>query len=467
MKEATMNVPKTSVIIPVYNTEDYLPACLDSVLAQTQKEIEVILVDDGSTDGSLAIERDYASRDPRVRVIRQQNLRQGTARNRGLAEARGEYVYFMDSDDLIEPEHFETCYRVCKEHSLDFVTFETVGFADDPDVARFELFNEICDRRGKIAGDVMDGPTFWMRYFSKGLISLVCWLEYFDRSFLLDNDLQFVEGIYFEDNDWIVRIFMAAKRIKYVPLRLHRYRSRPGSNVHSGFSHVLAESCFDVHAVLCNLARSESDPVRLRMIQNISDVKDCRFMEFAKIEPTEHLSKMASAFCESLVDECSQDELPSIIRSMHFSAVMSIAEGVAAWPHPPVVLTQDMVQKILRFDLLPIEPTSRIGIYGTGQACEGFLIAFDLEGHPHYFLETDAAPGREFRGKPVLDIKEVGTLNLDLIVVATEKYVTEMTANVERYADGSVFTYTVPSRMRSLKRIWSSEPYASTRLGQV
>ena len=92
---------KTSVIIPVYNTEDYLEECLDSVLAQTQREIEVILVDDGSTDSCPEIEHRYAERDPRVRVIMQENQRQGAARNRGLEQARGKYVYFMDSDDLI------------------------------------------------------------------------------------------------------------------------------------------------------------------------------------------------------------------------------------------------------------------------------------------------------------------------------------------------------------------------------
>ena len=454
--DRTINTPKTSVIIPVYNTQDYLPACLDSVLAQTQKEIEVILVDDGSTDGSLGIELDYASRDPRVRVVQQQNLRQGTARNRGLAEARGEYVYFMDSDDLLAPEHFETCYRVCKEYELDFVTFETTGFLNDPSIEQLELFTEICDRRGKITEDVVDGCTFWTRYFPYGLVSFLCWLEYFDRSFLLDNDLRFVEGIYFEDNDWIARVFMAAKRIKYLPLKLHYYRSRPGSNVHSGFTHVLADSCFDVHAILCGLARCEQDPVRLKIIENVSDVKDCRFRQFALLEPTEYLSEMILAFVSLLLDECSRDDLPDIIRSMHFSAVTSIAEGIAAWPHPPFVCTKELTDKLMRLDLLPINSSTRIGIYGTGASCEGFLLAFDLLERSYFFLETDAAPGREFKGKPVTDIKDAGALNLDLIVIASEKYASEMKANATRYLGESMPIYVVPHGSSALRRIWLS-----------
>ena len=95
---------KTSVIIPIYNTAEYLEECIDSVLAQTQKENEIFLVDDGSTDGSLEIIDRYAARYPFVHKLTQEHAYQGTARNRGLALAQGEYVYFMDSDDAVLPE---------------------------------------------------------------------------------------------------------------------------------------------------------------------------------------------------------------------------------------------------------------------------------------------------------------------------------------------------------------------------
>ena len=103
---------KTSIIIPVYNTVEYLRECLDSVLNQTQKEIEIILVDDGSDDGSLEICREYADRYPFITLLQQNHLYQGTARNRGLEIAAGKYVYFMDSDDWITPQLLEKCYAV-------------------------------------------------------------------------------------------------------------------------------------------------------------------------------------------------------------------------------------------------------------------------------------------------------------------------------------------------------------------
>ena len=111
--------PKVSVIIPVYNTEKYLRECLDSVVNQTLKEIEIICVDDGSTDSSLEILKEYAEKDNRFTIITQENLHAGVARNAGLAVARGEYVYFLDSDDYIKICFIEKMYTGACTDNLD------------------------------------------------------------------------------------------------------------------------------------------------------------------------------------------------------------------------------------------------------------------------------------------------------------------------------------------------------------
>ncbi len=114
--------PKVSVIIPVYNVEKYLRECLDSVCNQTLKEIEIICVDDGSTDSSLDILKEYAKKDNRITVIGQQNLHAGVARNAGLAVARGEYLSFLDSDDFFETNMFEKMYNKAIETSAEICT---------------------------------------------------------------------------------------------------------------------------------------------------------------------------------------------------------------------------------------------------------------------------------------------------------------------------------------------------------
>ena len=108
--------PKVSVIIPVYNTEVYLRECLDSVVNQTLREIEIICIDDGSTDSSLSILKEYAQKDSRIRVLQQENLHSGVARNAGIAIARGKYLVFLDSDDFFETSMLE---RMCNQAEND------------------------------------------------------------------------------------------------------------------------------------------------------------------------------------------------------------------------------------------------------------------------------------------------------------------------------------------------------------
>ena len=121
-------IPKVSVIIPVYNVQNYLRPCLDSVLKQTLKEIEIICVDDGSTDGSLEILKQYAAKDNRITVLKQKNLHAGVARNAGLAVARGEYLSFLDSDDFFELNMLEESYRLIRKKQADILFYQYKNF---------------------------------------------------------------------------------------------------------------------------------------------------------------------------------------------------------------------------------------------------------------------------------------------------------------------------------------------------
>ena len=123
-------IPKVSVIIPVYNVERYLRECIDSVVNQTLKEIEIICVDDGSTDTSLDILKQYAARDNRITIITQTNLCAGVARNAGLSQAKGEYLSFLDSDDFFEPNMLEEVYLKIKEKQADEILFNTYLYDD-------------------------------------------------------------------------------------------------------------------------------------------------------------------------------------------------------------------------------------------------------------------------------------------------------------------------------------------------
>ena len=121
-------IPKVSVIIPVYNVEEYLQECLDSVVNQTLKEIEIICVDDGSTDNSLEILKEYAQKDNRITVIMQENLHAGVARNAGLSQAKGEYVHFLDSDDWVDKNTYEELSSLIKKKKVNFMKFKSYTY---------------------------------------------------------------------------------------------------------------------------------------------------------------------------------------------------------------------------------------------------------------------------------------------------------------------------------------------------
>ncbi|MDP9820867.1 bifunctional glycosyltransferase/CDP-glycerol:glycerophosphate glycerophosphotransferase [Nocardioides massiliensis] len=123
--------PVLSVVIPVYNVAEYLPACLDSALGQTLRNLEIIAVDDGSTDESLEILRAYEARDPRVRVLTQVNAGQGIARNTGVDIARGEFLTFLDSDDTVPPAAYATMVKTLRQTGSDFVVGSARRFSND------------------------------------------------------------------------------------------------------------------------------------------------------------------------------------------------------------------------------------------------------------------------------------------------------------------------------------------------
>ncbi|MBQ6395084.1 MAG: glycosyltransferase [Atopobiaceae bacterium] len=459
-------MPKTSVIIPVYNTEDYLAATLDSVLAQTQKDIEVILVDDGSTDRSLEIEREYAARDPRVRIIQQANLRQGTARNRGLSEARGKYIYFMDSDDIIVPTHFETCYEACEADGLDFVTFDSMGFVDDPEVEVPEHFVEIFDRSASAPRDIVDGPTFWTYGPTSGHVPWICWLEYFRRDFLIENDLRFVEGIYFEDNDWIVRIYLAAKRLRYLPLKLHRYRERPGSNVHSGFKDVLAWSCFDVYAICLKLREQQEQSgladadKRVRMVEDIINGVCVRWAQFGQLEPEEKLVARALAFSDQLREQCVDPAIELPLKRIYLRALLNLEAGMSGWPGCSRPVPRRFVDEILLCDLPNAEEAHRVGLYGTGKACGLLIRAWGDEDafneREIVFIETDPKPDKTFMGRPVISNIDLDRLDLDAIIITTEKFEAQIRNAIDSRSGGTIPIYVLTRYILALEALEQS-----------
>ena len=182
-------IPKVSVVMPVYNTKPFLRMCLESVINQTLREIQIICVDDGSTDGSLDILREYEKRDPRIIVVVQPNINAGAARNRGLTYATGEYLSFLDSDDYFECNMLENAYTKAKEHSAEVVIFRSDAYDIDSDQyieQRYTIRRELLPDHEPFAGIEVK------RDFFKAFVGWA-WDKLFLRDYIRENKIRFQE----------------------------------------------------------------------------------------------------------------------------------------------------------------------------------------------------------------------------------------------------------------------------------
>lgn len=197
--------PKVSVIIPVYNAEAYLRDCLDTVIHQTLREIEVICVDDGSTDRSLAILRDYEKRDARIRVLKQSNQYAGAARNHGLRYATGEYLSFLDADDFFDLTMLEKAYMKAKKQNAEIIAFRCDLYdkkKDSFEIRQDSIRNENLPDKIPFAG--IDVKKDLFRTFVGWT-----WDKLFLRAFIVENQIGF-QGLR-TSNDLLFTFFSLAK----------------------------------------------------------------------------------------------------------------------------------------------------------------------------------------------------------------------------------------------------------------
>ena len=219
------DISKTvSVIIPVYNVEKYLRDCVDSVLAQTYTDLEIILVDDGSPDNCGAICDEYAARDSRIKVIHKENGGLSDARNAGLDIARGEYIYFVDSDDYIKPETVKRLVKRCEQENADIVycNAETVyeDFEDKDYIENIIRKNNYRTAKGAaVLAAHLKHDDYWA----------CAYLHLLRRDFIEKNDLRFLKGIMHEDELFTPVAYVRAERVAYIDEALYVRRLRAGS----------------------------------------------------------------------------------------------------------------------------------------------------------------------------------------------------------------------------------------------
>lgn len=215
-----MPAPEVSVVVPIYNVEDYLPKCLDSLLAQTFRDFELILVNDGSRDGCLAIMKDYASRDPRIRIVDKANGGLSDARNAGMAIARGTYIQFVDSDDFVEPDLLQECVSALRKTDADMVIFDVYQYHQKTGLK--EVIRNVYD--GGRTYVLKENPEMMTRILN------AAWNKMYRLSLFRDSGITYPWGCYYEDLGTTYRLLARCRRIAFVNKPLYDYLAdRPGS----------------------------------------------------------------------------------------------------------------------------------------------------------------------------------------------------------------------------------------------
>lgn len=219
-KEKTGSAPQISVVIPVYNSEAYLEKCLDSVLASTFSDLEIICVDDGSSDRSMEILRSYAQVDPRFRILTQDHQYAGAARNAGILAASGKYIHFLDSDDEILPDAYEKLWQASESARTDMCECLYVEVNAASEEIRSSPGFPRQSRRHPLS--VYSGGIN-----ARSLIfgNVVPWNKLFLRDFLIRNNILFPDLICGEDRSFYFDVIFKTDRIIRIPDHLVRHRT--------------------------------------------------------------------------------------------------------------------------------------------------------------------------------------------------------------------------------------------------
>ena len=211
-------MPKASVIVPVYKVEEYLEKCVQSILAQTERDFELILVDDGSPDRCGALCDSLAQTDPRIRVIHQENQGLGGARNTGIREARGDWLLLVDSDDWIEPKILEKAMEAGLREEADLVMFA------------FRTVDEQGRELGVFREDMPKERGIGLQEHKEALLTAPCaWNKLYRRSFFRGTGLAYPPRVWYEDLRTTPKLMAKAGRMVFLDEVGYNYLQRQGS----------------------------------------------------------------------------------------------------------------------------------------------------------------------------------------------------------------------------------------------
>ncbi|MCL2718605.1 MAG: glycosyltransferase [Lachnospiraceae bacterium] len=457
---------KTSIIIPVYNTKNYLFECLDSVVNQTQHEIEVIIVDDGSTDGSIDIIREYQQKYDNFIVIQQENKKLGAARNAGMRIAKGKYICFLDSDDYLDINSAEILYNKAELYNLEIITFDAKAFKED-DCLPMTNVESFYDRSRLLIDTekIWTGNNFYNDFYSKGGIFNSSNLFYFNKSFLEDYNFSFQEDVFYEDNEFSIKTYLKAKRLMYFPFKLYHRRYRSNSIMTSKYTmpHLLGR--FVTSRFIWKHIIEDDSNNKISMRDFLSSTielichtwDDIDEIDYIKLSPiiAEFLNEYASCSKDlffSNIDKAILTPLKYLLRMIDCNQNLLVFDNIAK---SDIQILRKRIETFNNLynnkinELFKVKNIKKnICIYGTGKIAADFLDWYDNENsHRHNMklifaetnLNTHISSYREF---DLIPISQLDKYDIDIVLICSTKYENEMYEKVTGLFGGKYNYYT-------------------------
>lgn len=448
---------KISVIVPIYNTEEYLERCLDSLINQTIDDYEIILIDDGSTDNSRAIAERYEKEYDNVILLSQKNKGQSAARNYGLKHARGEYIYFCDSDDFTDINLLQKGYENSKKYSTDifFFNFKEIKSSES---CKEKVYDSSLYVNTE---DILSGRELLQEGVLSDTFLNVVWSQIYRKKFLEDNNFYFIEGVIYEDVDFVFKTMMHAKRIKYCPEVLYTYIRREGSTTTKKVDNKNVSSMeqvlISIYKWIDKLKLIDSE---IRLVVAIKKYIN-RFFEYI----LKLISKSNMKNKNILISECIEKFLYKYIYEFkntftisdyfaikryleYYCEVVGNSNYCYSKLHNILDEEYNSIQKlesIIEFKLRKIlsdisfnYEDKLIGVYGIGSHTKKLFMNYEKYiGEIRakiIFIDTNGEK-KEFLNKKVIGVKEINDYKFDEIIISSKPYEKILLRNVENYLD--------------------------------
>lgn len=445
---------KVSVIVPVYNTEKYLTECIDSLLNQTLDKVEIILVDDGSSDNSGRIIDEYAENYSNVVALHQKNQKQGAARNYGLSVAKGEYIAYIDSDDYLTLDALEKLYTLANRKRLDAVSYDAQPFYEEG--VNSNGLETLYDRSSmNIDFDkVWKGSEYWNENYRKGGAFINPCFMFCRREFLQQNHFEFQPDVFYEDNEFGMKIYLCAKRFMCLPIKFYCRRYRADSTMTGELktihlvSRLITVKCIWEHIIYYADVVKQSNASYTFFSSNLNKVLGT--LENVKELDGKWFIKELMAFNnfiwqkeDILLENYDARVMNPVVD--FFNAILLderlkgfLKEEDRAGIERTVHISDEIAKLKLRhvFEVIGIDEEQKICIYGTGKI--GKRVSDSIKNllgenfREHIFYAQTAVTENVYDECKVFPIEAIGSENVGLIIVATTKYISEMLHTVRK-----------------------------------